>query len=129
SPILLLYSFSTIRCPPHTSTLSPYTTLFRSKIRNVKYPSHRLFMRDARLPFLFVNGIRFSGIVLSDPTVNFVPERDLPETDRQVYTGIFAGLCFMTPRDDFDPLSPQREAAFFYGLFLRGHSVETLRQD
>src|SRR5207244_13387683 len=84
SPILLLYSFSTIRCPPHTSTLSPYTTLFRSKIRNVKYPSHRLFMRDARRPFLCVNGIRFSGIVLSDPTVNFVPERDLPETDRQV---------------------------------------------
>lgn len=35
----------------------------------------------------------------------------------------------MTPRDDFDPLAPQREAAFFYGLFLRGHSVETLRQD
>jgi hypothetical protein len=35
----------------------------------------------------------------------------------------------MTPRDDFDPLSPQREAAFFYGLFLRGHSIETLRQD
>jgi len=24
---------------------------------------------------------------------------------------------------------PQREAAFFYGLFLRGHSAETLRQD
>jgi len=24
---------------------------------------------------------------------------------------------------------PQREAAFFYGLFLRGHSVEQLRQD
>ncbi len=35
----------------------------------------------------------------------------------------------MTPRDDFDPLAPQREAAFFYGLFLRGHSVNTLRQD
>jgi hypothetical protein len=35
----------------------------------------------------------------------------------------------MTPRDDFDPLAPQREAAFFYGLFLRGHSVEALRQD
>lgn len=31
-----------------------------------------------------------------------------------------------TPRD-FD--SPQREAAFFYGLFLRGHSVDELRQD
>jgi hypothetical protein len=24
----------------------------------------------------------------------------------------------MTARDDFDPLAPQREAAFFYGLFL-----------
>lgn len=35
----------------------------------------------------------------------------------------------MTARDDFDPLAPQREAAFFYGLFLRGHSVERLRQD
>jgi hypothetical protein len=31
--------------------------------------------------------------------------------------------------DEFDPLAPQREAAFFYGLFLRGHSVEALRQD
>ena len=35
----------------------------------------------------------------------------------------------MILRDDFDPLAPQREAAFFYGLFLRGHSLETLRQD
>jgi hypothetical protein len=35
----------------------------------------------------------------------------------------------MLARDDFDPLAPQREAAFFYGLFLRGHDVETLRQD
>src|ERR1700759_2862839 len=35
----------------------------------------------------------------------------------------------MTPRDDSDPLTPQREAAFFYGLFLRGHSLEALRQD
>jgi hypothetical protein len=38
-------------------------------------------------------------------------------------------LKFMTARDEFDPLAPQREAAFFYGLFLRGHDVETLRQD
>jgi len=36
---------------------------------------------------------------------------------------------FMTARDEFDPLAPQREAAFFYGLFLRGHDVEALRQD
>ncbi|MBZ5581615.1 MAG: hypothetical protein LAQ30_05310 [Acidobacteriia bacterium] len=35
----------------------------------------------------------------------------------------------MTARDNFDPLAPQREAAFFYGLFLRGHDIETLRQD
>ena len=49
-----------------------------------------------------------------------------PERDR--YTDIFAENV-MTARDDFDPLAPQREAAFFYGLFLRGHSVETLRQD
>jgi hypothetical protein len=35
----------------------------------------------------------------------------------------------MTSMDDFDPLAPQREAAFFYGLFLRGHSVDALRQD
>lgn len=25
--------------------------------------------------------------------------------------------------------APQREAAFFYGLFLRGHSLEELRRD
>lgn len=25
--------------------------------------------------------------------------------------------------------SPQREAAFFFGLFLRGHSADALRQD
>ncbi len=35
----------------------------------------------------------------------------------------------MTVRDDSDPMAPQREAAFFYGLFLRGHSLESLRQD
>ncbi|HXN65595.1 MAG TPA: hypothetical protein VN862_09690 [Candidatus Acidoferrales bacterium] len=28
---------------------------------------------------------------------------------------------------DFD--FPQREAAFFYGLFLRGHSADNLRRD
>ncbi len=32
-------------------------------------------------------------------------------------------------RDEFDPLAPQREAALFYGLFLRGHSAEALRKD
>ena len=31
--------------------------------------------------------------------------------------------------EEFDPLASQREAALFYGLFLRGHSAETLRRD
>ena len=52
----------------------------------------------------------------------------MPECWGAGYTDIFAET-FMTARDDFDPLAPQREAAFFYGLFLRGHDIETLRQD
>lgn len=47
----------------------------------------------------------------------------------RVYTDNFAETVVMTARDDLDPLAPQREAAFFYGLFLRGHSIEDLRQD
>lgn len=35
----------------------------------------------------------------------------------------------MTIREEFDPLAPQREAAMFYGLFLRGHSPDALRRD
>ena len=31
--------------------------------------------------------------------------------------------------EDLDPLAPQREAAIFYGLFLRGHSADDLRRD
>jgi len=30
---------------------------------------------------------------------------------------------------ELNGLSPQREAAFFYGLFLRGHSLDSLRKD
>jgi hypothetical protein len=32
-------------------------------------------------------------------------------------------------KNDFDPLAPQREAAMFYGLFLRGHSADSLRRE
>lgn len=32
-------------------------------------------------------------------------------------------------RESFDVVAPMKEAAMFYGLFLRGHSVETLRRD
>jgi hypothetical protein len=31
--------------------------------------------------------------------------------------------------EDFDPVAVQREAAMFYGLFLRGHSADKLRRD
>ena len=35
----------------------------------------------------------------------------------------------MAFQEEVDPLAPQREAALFYGLFLRGHSAEALRRD
>lgn len=35
----------------------------------------------------------------------------------------------MNGREELDPLAPQREAAMFYGLFLRGHPPEALRRD
>ncbi|PYT18780.1 MAG: hypothetical protein DMG59_02910 [Acidobacteria bacterium] len=35
----------------------------------------------------------------------------------------------MAFQQEFDPSAPQREAALFYGLFLRGHSAEALRRD
>lgn len=35
----------------------------------------------------------------------------------------------MIGREELDPLAPQREAAIFYGLFLRGHSPDVLRRD
>lgn len=35
----------------------------------------------------------------------------------------------MAGRGHFEADAPQREAALFYGLFLRGHPLEDLRQD
>src|SRR5947209_17152994 len=62
--------------------------------------------------------------------MGWIAEKDLPKGEAQVYTDNFVGTSSsMMARDDFDPLAPQREAAFFYGLFLRGHSIEALRQD
>ena len=41
-----------------------------------------------------------------------------------------ATIAQLVPADLMTDLEfPQREAAFFYGLFLRGHSPEKLRQD
>src|SRR6476646_11123955 len=62
--------------------------------------------------------------------MGYIAEKDLPKGEARVYTDNFIGTCSsMTARDEFDPLAPQREAAFFYSLFLRGHSIEALRQD
>jgi hypothetical protein len=35
----------------------------------------------------------------------------------------------MTGKDEFDPTAMMKEAAMFYGLFLRGHPVEAIRRD
>ena len=40
-----------------------------------------------------------------------------------------AGPGTLPFQDEIDPQAPQREAALFYGLFLRGHSAEALRRD
>lgn len=49
----------------------------------------------------------------------------------RVYTALFTWCPVrnLQIKDDFDPLASQREAAMFYGLFLRGHSVDALRRD
>jgi hypothetical protein len=40
-----------------------------------------------------------------------------------------AGPGALPFQEEIDPLAPQREAAMFYGLFLRGHSADALRRD
>ena len=44
----------------------------------------------------------------------------------RLYCGFGDAMAYV---DEFDPMAPQREAALFYGLFLRGHSADTLRRD
>jgi hypothetical protein len=68
------------------------------------------------------------------------PNRPIAHGHAPVYTAVFGALlsvrfywCKMaTPSkamEEIDPLAPQREAALFYGLFLRGHSADALRRD
>ncbi len=52
----------------------------------------------------------------------------MPHAGRHGYT-VNSAVMITQSRDEFDPLAPQREAAFFYGLFLRGHDVDELRHD
>lgn len=59
----------------------------------------------------------------ADGEIGKLPFRDMatqpnPATVTNVLEDAFRELDF-----------PQREAAFFYGLFLRGHSAEQLRRD
>ena len=42
---------------------------------------------------------------------------------------LFLMSVAMAFQQEIDPSAPQREAALFYGLFLRGHSAEALRRD
>lgn len=35
----------------------------------------------------------------------------------------------MRRMEEFDPTTTRREAAMFYGLFLRGHSADAIRKD
>ena len=52
----------------------------------------------------------------------------LPAEAKRAKTFLF-GYRVKNAIDDFDPLAMQREAAMFYGLFLRGHSLDSLRRD
>src|SRR6266853_5139251 len=56
------------------------------------------------------------------PFCLYVPMQTLSNT-----TILAAANAAEEAQHDFD--FPQREAAFFYGLFLRGHSAEELRRD
>jgi len=56
------------------------------------------------------------------------------DSERRVYTDYFTVSATQqqwpaTGRDDFDPAAPHKEAALFYGLFLRGHAADALRRD
>lgn len=55
----------------------------------------------------------------------------LATRDGRDYTALFKWCPVRNAqlKDDFDPLASQREAAMFYGLFLRGHSLDALRRD
>ena len=70
----------------------------------------------------------------SHPVANSLGTPVWPSATLLLLTWIFGFiLLFLTQAmamlEEIDPLAPQREAALFYGLFLRGHSAETLRRD
>ena len=50
----------------------------------------------------------------------------LPERPRSFILAFSMSVALF---EEIDPMAPQREAALFYGLFLRGHSADALRKD
>jgi len=48
--------------------------------------------------------------------------------DRETLDSVQSEFAVPGP-SELDGISPHREAAFFYGLFLRGHSLDSLRRD
>src|SRR5262249_12605984 len=108
-------------------------TLFKSAPADVAYPD------VARIPADSCIAHETPGSILPSNTLNppgigavrpFPPGRkvcfSLAASGDRIYTAVFTWCSVRTSqlRDDFDPLASQREAAMFYGLFLRGHSVE-----
>jgi hypothetical protein len=72
-----------------------------------------------------------SGSRRAPRRINLVPECPKALLRGKIFEFILLFLMAqaMAFREEIDPLAPQREAALFYGLFLRGHSAETLRRD
>src|SRR5712671_4596400 len=66
---------------------------------------------------------------LALPRPSTCPRYLLLHTSPSIAIITFLVAVPMQLREEIDPLAPQREAALFYGLFLRGHAADTLRKD
>ncbi len=69
------------------------------------------------------------GIPLDDEGLRLLVRGQLlvlAYVEERVGPRVFVGLEDIR---GYDPIAPRREAAMFYGLFLRGHSAEDLRKD
>jgi len=66
-----------------------------------------------------------------DTSLSDLPDRSLDGASETCKLPFSSMATMPNPLDDSlqDFQFPQREAAFFYGLFLRGHSADELRRD
>jgi hypothetical protein len=78
------------------------------------------------VPFATINGLFIGGLLI------FAYAACTLDGGHEICKLRFSPMATV-PNPLDDPLRdfqfPQREAAFFYGLFLRGHTAEELRQD